>query len=810
MKTLIITEKPSVAADFAKALKAGGKRNGYIETDKYLITWAVGHLVTLFEPEDYDAKWKKWNMNTLPVTPDKFRYKPIPDTQKQLTVIKTLLDRNPEKIVIATDAGREGEVIARTILEYTGFNYPDRMYRFWTSQALTPQVVLEGLNELKPASEYDRLWRAGRSRQIADWLIGMNCSRAATIKLKDLFSVGRVQTAVLALLVDRRRERENFKPEPYWILRAVFINDSGTWTGTWFHGGDIRFKTEQETRTVRDRVDGKTGSVLSVKNQKKNQPPPFLYSLTDLQRDANIRFGFSARLTLDIAQALYEKHKCLSYPRTDSKVLGTKNVDPVKSIIGKLSAVYPDYFANVQPKLISVSNKRVFNDAGLTDHHAIIPLRPPPGKISRNEHNIYTLVLKRFAAAFHPDCRFEQTEIITEVEQEKFRTKGKRILKPGWRAVYDDPEPSKEGGDEAEPENLPRLAGGDPAETQETRIEQKKTTPPPAYTEALLLKDMTNPGKYVAGNELKTIYRGETGLGTQATRSQIIETLLSRQYAERIKKILKATDKGRLLIDTLRRFNVTGNLTSPEETARWEMELNRIAQGQGSGDNFLRNIESFVEQSVKEFAGMKNMVPRNDRLGSCPVCGGEVIRGKRDYGCSNWKTENGGCRFVMRREISGKILSPHMISTLLQKREAGPLPGFKDSEGRNYTGILKLVEQDGGWTVQVEKSNKNPAENSLGLCPACGGDIIETPKAYGCANWREENGGCKFAVWKTIAKKKISKKIAKQLLTHGISDKIDGFVSKKKTNFSARLKLQPDESGIPETVFEFDNSSRRG
>jgi len=439
------------------------------------------------------------------------------------------------------------------------------------------------MKALKPASSYDRLWRAGQSRQIADWLVGMNASRAASVKMNDLFSIGRVQTAVLSLLVDRRRERENFKPEPYWILRACFSNEKGFWWGSWFRNNQTRFSIEKDAVQVQVKITEQTGTVLSVKKQKKKQPPPFLYSLTDLQQEANKKFGFSAKQTLNVAQELYENKKCLSYPRTDSKVLGTKNVDMAQALVEKLSQSYEKYFAGVEEKLIRKSNKRVFNDSKLTDHHALIPLAPLPGNANYEEQKIYMLVLKRFAAAFHPDCEYEQTDIVTRVQDESFRTKGKRILKPGWQAVYEnETEQKASGGSESEPEFLPAITKGDPADVRETKLDKKKTTPPPEYTEALLLKDMTNPGRYVSEDELKKIYRGDVGLGTQATRAQIIETLLSRRYTERKKKHLIATDKGCHLVDTLRRFKVANILASPQETARWEMQLNQIAHGKGS------------------------------------------------------------------------------------------------------------------------------------------------------------------------------------------------------------------------------------
>jgi DNA topoisomerase-3 len=401
LKTFILTEKPSVAMDFARGLGIRGKKDGYLENDRYIITWAVGHLVELFEPQDYKPAWKKWSFENLPVIPDTYKYKPIKKTAKQLKIIRRLLsEKNIAKIVVATDAGREGEVIARTVLSAARPGKMIQIYRFWTSQALTPAVVKSQMNSLKPASAYNRLWDAGRARQIADWLVGMNGSRAATIRLKDLFSIGRVQTAVLALLVERRNARDDFTPTPYWLVKATFSGEKGTWQGLWFHEGKSRLTSREEAQKIVGGIENRQGVVTSSKKTKKSQPPPLLYSLTDLQQDANIRFGFSAKQTLEIAQGLYERKKCLSYPRTDSQVLGSKNVSMVQGLVEKLTKAYADVFSGIDPVLTGAVNKRVFNDAKLTDHHALIPLAPLLGNCTEKERKIYELVLKRFGAAF--------------------------------------------------------------------------------------------------------------------------------------------------------------------------------------------------------------------------------------------------------------------------------------------------------------------------------------------------------------------------------------------------------------------------
>ncbi len=818
MITLVLTEKPSVAKDFARALRAGARKDGYFEGNDYVITWAVGHLLELAEPQDYDPKWSRWRMDNLPILPEKLRYKPIAKTRKQLKVVQDQLRRKDVgDVVIATDAGREGEVIARTILHSVSDFSFHRASRFWTSQALTPQVVKETLGQLKPSSEFDRLWHAGQARQFADWLVGMNLSRAATLKFgshKDVFSVGRVQTAVLALLVDRRRERERFVPKPYWLLKAVFVNSKGTWRGSWFRRDQNRFESHDQAERVLALVSGQTGRVTSVKREKKKQPPPLLFSLTDLQREANAKFGFSAKQTLDIAQKLYEERKCLSYPRTDSRVLGSRNVDLVQQIIGRLEKVHPGLFSGHDPKLVSASNKRVFNDAKLTDHHALIPLAPLPDGAAPQEKRIYDLVLKRFAAAFHRDHEYEATEIITEVSGETFRTRGSRPLKPGWKAVYaSEPPPSaarKDEADEIEEENLPPLEKGDEALVNEAGLEEKMTQPPPEYTESLLLKDMVNPARFVTEEDLQKIFKGEVGLGTQATRAQIIETLITRRYVNRDRKHLVATEKGCLLIDQLRRLEKARSLASPEETARWEMELEKIAQGMGRPEAFVEVIREFVEAGIREFKSTSGRPPSSNRtIGQCPGCGGEIIEGRKGFGCKNWRPQSGGCRFVIWKEISGRSIDVEMVRQLLTREPVGPLV-FRSTDGGDFTASLVLERQEGGeegpvsWTTRLLSADKpSKGEGSsqgrtrppspldvIGRCPRCGGQVIEGKKGYGCANWRPEDGKCSFVIWKVIAGKTLSRKAVTDLLKKGETAVLRGFISKSGKKFPAKLRLE--------------------
>lgn len=720
---------------------------------------------------------------------------------------------------MATDAGREGEVIARTVLLAAQPAKMTETYRFWTSQALTPGVVNSGMKSLKPATEYDRLWEAGRARQIADWLVGMNGSRAATIRMKDLFSIGRVQTAVLALLVERRKERDNFKPQPYWLVRATFRGEKGTWLGLWIHEGKSRIASRKDAQNIIAAIENRQGLVTSSKRTNKRKPPPPLYSLTDLQQDANIRFGFSAKQTLEIAQELYEKKKCLSYPRTDSRVLGSKNASMVQELIQKLAKAYPDVFSGIDPELTGAGNKRVYNDAKLTDHHALIPLNPLPQNSSDREKKIYGLVLKRFGAAFYPDCLCEVREILTKVNiNHIFRTMGKVIIRPGWQSLMTAGAGNK-SVDEPEQGILPPLEKGDSGDVAKSEIDDKKTTPPPEYTEALLLKDMTNPARYVNEADLQKIYRGDVGLGTQSTRARIIETLLARSYVCREKKTLLATKKGVFLIDTLKKFSVAGTLASPEKTALWEMELGRISAGKGSVEGFLEGIENFVRDTVREFLESDTRGVQREAVGRCPLCGRDVVDGYKTYACSGKRKSDGGCPFVIWKKIAGKRISPAAAAMLLSGRTVGPYKGFVSKKKKRFSASLKLVRENGNWEVRFlfDNSGKQPSARAkpasldgalkdisettkeFGICPVCGGNIIKGKRGYGCSNWRAQDGGCRFVIWEMINEKKLTPSNIKTLIA-GKATRKYVFREKSGAKFRAKLKLEKGGGGIWEPV----------
>ena len=702
MKTLILTEKPSVARDFALALNAGGKNDGFIENDSFVITWAIGHLLAPFDPEDYDPKFKKWSLNTLPILPEEFKFKAQPKTKKQLDIIKRLLKRpDIERVIVATDAGREGELIARLILNDAKSRH--KAFRFWTSAALTKEVIHSELKNIKPLYDFDRLFIAGRARQKADWLVGMNLSRLATIKLNDLFSVGRVQTAVLSLLVERRKAIDSFVPQDYFELKAQFKYKAGTFSAYWF---DPRKKEDEKRKDKKADFEvilakcEKKKSVITVLNEtEKTSYPQGLYSLTELQRQANMQFGFSASKTLEIAQSLYEKYKCLSYPRTDSKVMATSSFDMVKALVFKFKDLYPEHFEKFAGFKVSVKNKMVFDDSRLTDHHGLIPLKDFSGDENSPEGKIFHLVLKRFITNFLENHRYLETELQIECEKELFKARGKKILEMGFKVLE---------GRETE-ELLPELKLGEEGLLNSGEIESKKTKPPFEYTEASLLYDMTNPARLVEENDLKKIFRTEIGLGTQATRAQIIETLLKRSYIERSAKNLKATEKGILLVDKLADMPSTKELTSVSQTAKLELTLSSMAEGECDDLEFLDNVHDFINSATNEwkaFAGVERdpskpktyggktfgpkAKPVASALGECPICKAQIMDFPKSFSCSRWKE---GCGFTIWKFVAKKKLTDAQIKKLMTHKKTDLIKGFKSKAGKPFNAFLAMNKE---------------------------------------------------------------------------------------------------------------------
>jgi DNA topoisomerase III len=704
-KTLVIAEKPSVGRDLASALPGSFAKQGdtHLESDDYVITWAVGHLVQLAEPEDYDEKWKKWRMADLPIVPDAFKLVPR-DTKskKQLNAILKLMKRaDVDQIVNACDAGREGELIFAYIYEVSGVDKP--VERLWIS-SMTKQAIGEGFERLRPGEQLRDLEAAARSRSEADWLVGMNATRAATIRgrawVGGVVSLGRVQTPTLAMIVKREREIQVFVPEPYRLIHATF---QPPYQGLWFKGDETRiFGDLSRADAIVAKVSGADGIVESIERKEQSERAPLLYDLTSLQRDANRRYGFSARRTLQAAQSLYEGKKAITYPRTSSRYLSGDMVPQLKPTAATLRPI-DDYRAAAEYVLglDQLPLQRVVNDAKVDDHHAIIPtdIDHDVTAFTPDERRVFDLIARRFLAVFHPPARYARTTVITLVEEERFRTRGKVTLEAGWRSVYGvetDQERQSED-EEAEGGEIPALQQGQTVRCIAAEIEDKMTKPPPRYSEATLLSAMETAGKLIDDEELREAMK-DSGLGTPATRAETIETLIRREYIERVGKDLQATPKGIQVITMLEEHK----LTSPELTGDWEHKLSDIEHGKGDRVAFMQGIADFAKETVEQIAALdkEKLRPERVELGPCPRCGaetGEIIReNSKAYGCTSWKSrEEPGCGFVIWKRVASRTLTPEIARQLIEERRTREvLSGFRSRGGKPFRARLVLNDED--------------------------------------------------------------------------------------------------------------------
>ena len=714
-KTLVIAEKPSVGRDLARVLPGPfTKGEGYLEGPEHLITWAVGHLVQLADPDEYDERFKKWRMADLPIVPDRFKLVVRDErSKKQMNVVKRQLGRDDiERVVNACDAGREGELIFAYIYEKSGSKKP--VQRLWLN-SMTAGAIKEAFGSLRPGAELASLEAAARSRSEADWIVGMNATRAATIRLRSAFdgavSLGRVQTPTLAILARREEEIRNFKPEPYWVVDAVFdpVADPRprVYEGRYHDGANPRVKSAEGATKVVEECRGQTGEITKLEKSERKERAPLLYDLTSLQRDANSRYGFSARRTLAAAQRLYEEHKALTYPRTNSRFL-TKDmvgeIKPIAKLVGERSeyAQGSKYVLGLDVLPLG----RVVNDAKVTDHHAIIPTRAerhPVDKMNEDDRRIYDLVVRRFLAIFHPDAIFENTRVETTVADHVFRTRGKLMLVPGWRGVYGEgvggPEAERSDEDEGREQQLPRLEHGERAEVQEVASEEKETKPPRRYTEGSLLGAMETAGKLVDEEELREAMK-DSGIGTPATRAAIIERLIQVGYVEREGRALVVTEKGLNVIRLLGEHA----LTSPGMTGDWERRLAMIEAGADSREAFMGDIVKFTEATVGELdTKLKGVrIPRAN-LGPCPVCGRDIVENRKGYSC--WSREDPGCGFVIWKAKAGKQLPLSVARELIKTgRTAKSVSGFKGRSGRTFRARLALQQaEDGKWRVEFDE-----------------------------------------------------------------------------------------------------------
>ena len=615
-KTLVLAEKPSVGKELARVLGAGKGGEGYLEGPQYIVTWALGHLVTLADPEEYDPKYKTWEMEDLPMLPEKRKLTVIRETSRQYRVVQGLMKRpDVGELVIATDAGREGELVARWIMEKAGWRGKTR--RLWISSQ-TDRAIRDGFQHLRPAAEYDDLYRSAEARSQADWFVGLNVTRALTCRYGASLSAGRVQTPTLSLLVEREREIREFVPKEYFTVSAK--TDLG-FQAYWRDGkGQSHLSDRERAEALRAKLQGKKGRIIQLKKQVKQVPPPAAYDLTELQRDANRKYAYSAKETLNLMQSLYERHKLLTYPRTDSRYISD---DVVPTLPERLQAMrFGDYAPLVNRLLRSrpLQTRYLVNNAKVTDHHAILPTEEPADfrYLSGPEQNIYDLVARRFAAVLLPPFSYEEMELTIQCEGETLRAKGRRVLEEGWHEAYGSALPEEDEETEERSQKLPELRQGDDVLLREARVAVGKTSPPARYTEAALLTAMEHPN---ASGEDKRTLEETGGLGTPATRADIIEKLLSSFYVERVGKTLVPTSKGTQLVSL-----VPEELRSPLLTARWETRLGAIAAGKEKPESFLKEMKQYASGLVTEVKAAQGTYRHDNATRErCPDCGAFLL-----------------------------------------------------------------------------------------------------------------------------------------------------------------------------------------
>ncbi len=669
MKSIVLAEKPSVGRDLAQVLGCRKKAKGYSEGDAYIVTWAMGHLVELADPQSYDEKYRTWSLHYLPMLPEPMKHRVIRQTSHQFRTIQSLFRRKDvNNLIIATDAGREGELVARLIMRLGGWKGPYQ--RLWISSQ-TEVAIREGFRTLKPGKDLDNLFRAAECRSEADWIIGLNISRALSCKFDARLSAGRVQTPTLALIVGREKEINNFTPESYWQVHADFGSYAGLWRSS---GGVTRIKEEKRAREIAEKVQGSEGRIVKVETKDKTEPPPLAYDLTALQREANSRLGFSAQKTLSTLQGLYERHKLVTYPRTDSRYI-TRDIVP--TLKDRLQAVLSSRYRKPVQQLLAGEIKpgsRFVNDAKVTDHHALLPTeqRAEPQRLESDERALWEMIVARFLAVLFPPYRFKSITLITEAKGEQFLSRGIQVVDPGWKAIEESVSDKVEEEDEAPQQELSSHRQGEVVRVAGTEVKQGFTKPPPRYTEATLLDAMEHAGRFIEDKELRaSIAQG--GIGTPATRAEIIEKLLSHYYIERRGRTLFPTPRGMELLEL-----VPGDLRSPELTARWERRLSRITEGKEKPADFNRDIRrnatELVEMVKTSTASFK---PRNLSNSPCPVCGKMMMsvldkKGRKmlvcqSLSCGYEQSESQGDSLSRRPSKKQKVMNRRLIQQFSDK-----------------------------------------------------------------------------------------------------------------------------------------------
>ncbi len=837
-KSLIITEKPSVASDIAKAVGGFKKGKDYYENEKYVISWAVGHLFELAVPASMKDQ-DKWDMKKLPIMPAEFALEPAEKMTGRANVLRKLIrNKDVSELINACDAGREGELIFRYIAQYAGTKKPIK--RLWL-QSMTPEAIREGFARLRTDAEMQPLATAARSRNEADWLIGINATRAFTLRLSGgrgstITSLGRVQTPTLTIIVDRENKIKDFKPRDLHELHSRFRAAAGEYEGRWFdeafqkdedetertkrllhrlqlnlpdaqqqldtkngslwdeHRAAPRLWHREIAEAIQRKCSGKHGVVELEEKKPSTQVAPQLYDLTALQREANNRLGFSAKRTLQIAQALYERHKAITYPRTDSRALPEDYLPTVRSTLNRIDNPFARRVLDnnwVKP------NKRIFNNAKVSDHFAIIPTATVPRSLDNQERALFDMVTKRFVAVFFPPAQYENTTRITRVEGEPFKTEGKILVAPGWLEVY-----GREATGDKPEENLPPVTQGEHVETVRIEIKTEQTRPPVRYNEGTILSAMEAAGKLVEDEELRDAMK-EKGLGTPATRASIIETLISAHYLVRQGKELQPTPKAIQTITLLK--NAVPELTSPELTGEWEFRLHEIEHRKLTRDAFMRDIRELTNDIVgkaKHFHPDEHM-PDTEPFGKCPKCGSPIVERFKSFTCTNEE-----CDFTIWKTIAGRLLSRDEFETLVREKQVGPLGGFRSRKGKRFHALLKLSDefktefdfgpngQENGAAQPVDFSGQEP----LGKCPKCGGRVFEFGMSYVCENSVGPVKSCDFRSGKVILQRAIEREQMNKLLATGRTDLLQRFISRKGRPFKAFLVLTDKK----DVGFEFE------
>jgi DNA topoisomerase-3 len=796
-KKLIIAEKPSVAGDIARALGGFTRKGDYYESDEYVLSSAVGHLLELIVPEEFDVKRGKWSFKNLPVLPPRFELSPLEKSEQRLNLLLRLMKRKDVTgLVNACDAGREGELIFRYIVQHARIKKP--IERLWL-QSMTQQSIRDGFSKLRADKDMLPLADAAKSLSEADWLVGINGTRAMTaFNSKEggfyLTTVGRVQTPTLAILVEREDKIRAFTSRDYWEVHARFGAKAGEYAGRWF---DPAFKKDDDAERKPERVwsakdalaiaaacKGKKG-VATEETKPSTQLSPLLFDLTSLQREANGRFGFPARMTLSLAQALYERHKVLTYPRTDSRALPEDYLPTVKDTLKVLNDT--DGFGTYSRQILKQGwvkpNKRIFDNTKISDHFAIIPTLQTPKQLNEAEQKLYDMVVRRFLAVFYPAAEYLQTTRITRVQEHHFKTEGRVMQNAGWLAVY-----GRAVGEETE--NLPRIEANEKVSVLEVAEQANQTKPPPRYTEATLLSAMEGAGKLVEDDELRAAMEAK-GLGTPATRAATIEGLIREEYIVREGRELVPTPKAFSLLFALHMLHIV-ELASPELTGEWEHKLRLIEQGKMTREQFMKEISELVRKVVGIIkTGEIPDVVYATVPAPCPKCGGVVQENYRKFQCQK-------CDFAIWKVTSGREWSTDEVAELITKRKVGPLTGFRSRMGKPFAAVVRLTDElkaefdFGQGSGEGEEAPDFSGQEPLGKCPKDAGRVFEHGMAYTCENAVGPKKTCDFRSGRMILQQPIEREQMKKLLETGRTDLLTGFVSKKGRRFKAFLVKQPD------------------